>query len=143
MPPEGADSTPGNQPPADSPLAWLRYAQAELALASAPLPPGAVRESLCFHAQQAAEKALKAVLIACGVPFPFTHNLRRLVDLLPAHITPDQAILVCDQLTVYAAATRYPLDEPPVTDLEYREAVSIAAAVVSWAERQLGQRLAD
>ena len=34
-----------------------------------------------FHAQQTAEKSLKAVLAARGVYFPFTHDLRVLMDL--------------------------------------------------------------
>jgi HEPN domain-containing protein len=43
-------------------------------------------EGLCFHAQQAAEKALKAVLIAKGIPPPKTHNIRILLDLLPQDV---------------------------------------------------------
>ena len=42
---------------------WLRYAKADLALAQVPLPAGGLYELLCFHAQQAAEKSLKAVLM--------------------------------------------------------------------------------
>ena len=30
---------------------------------------------VCYHAQQAAEKALKATLVARGLPFPYVHNL--------------------------------------------------------------------
>jgi HEPN domain len=36
-----------------------------------------------FHAQQAAEKALKAVLAASGDDFPWTHDLRHLMDPAP------------------------------------------------------------
>ena len=40
---------------------WLRHARSDLALASAVGPVGDIlAETLCFHAQQAAEKALKA-----------------------------------------------------------------------------------
>jgi HEPN domain-containing protein len=49
-------------------------------LARMPLPAGAKYEQLLFHAQQAAEKALKAILILEGVDFPFTHNLQRLIE---------------------------------------------------------------
>lgn len=38
--------------------------------------------SVGFHAQQAVEKALKAVLAARSVEFPRTHNLAQLLDLL-------------------------------------------------------------
>ena len=39
-------------------------------------------EDLCFDAQQAAEKAIKAVLIARGVYFPLVHDLARLLTIL-------------------------------------------------------------
>jgi len=48
---------------------WLARAKSDLAIAKAPLPQGAIYEDLCFHAQQAAEKALKAVYQHHGWPF--------------------------------------------------------------------------
>lgn len=62
MPPDRSD--PG------SPSDWLRYAEADLAFARIPLPEGGLYELLCFHAQQAAEKSVKAVLVKFGVPVP-------------------------------------------------------------------------
>ena len=56
---------------ANSPAKWIEHAKADLALASISLPPGVLYELLCFHAQQAAEKAIKAVLIHQGVDFPY------------------------------------------------------------------------
>jgi HEPN domain-containing protein len=53
---------------------WLARAEGDLALARAPLPQGAFYEDLCFHAQQAAEKAIKA-----GTYFCFG------MDIFPAH----------------------------------------------------------
>jgi len=35
-------------------------------------------EGIGFHCQQAVEKYLKAVLVASGLPAPFTHDLTRL-----------------------------------------------------------------
>ncbi len=46
-----------------------------------------------FHAQQAAEKALKAVLAASGDDFPLTHDLRHLMDRLQAAGKPLPASL--------------------------------------------------
>ena len=63
---------------ADSPERWIEYARADMALAGAPLPEGARLEQLCFHAQQEAEKSLKAVLRYLGLEFPFTHSLQAL-----------------------------------------------------------------
>ncbi len=42
-------------------------------------------EIIGFHAQQAAEKLLKTVLMAKGIPFRRTHDLRELMDLLADH----------------------------------------------------------
>jgi HEPN domain-containing protein len=42
-------------------LPGLAHARSDLTFARLPLPEGAFYEGLCFHAQQAAEKALKAV----------------------------------------------------------------------------------
>jgi HEPN domain-containing protein len=70
-----------------SPEGWMRYAKADLALARVPLSKDGMYELLCSHAQQAAEKSLKAVLIHYGVEPLRTHNLERLINLLPAHIS--------------------------------------------------------
>jgi HEPN domain-containing protein len=43
--------------------------------------PDVYLEDLCFDAQQAAEKAIKAVLIHLGVRFPYVHDLSVLLDL--------------------------------------------------------------
>lgn len=65
---------------------WLRYAEADLALAGVPLPKKGMYEQLSFHAQQGAEKAIKAVLVFEGIDFPKTHNIEFLLTLLPAHV---------------------------------------------------------
>ena len=65
------------------PAAWLRHARADLALAAAAPPEGILLELLAYHAQQAAEKASKAVLLArTGTPPPRTHDVVLLMDLL-------------------------------------------------------------
>jgi HEPN domain-containing protein len=40
-------------------------------------------DAVCFHAQQCAEKYLKAVFVEEGVAFPKTHDLRSLLNLMP------------------------------------------------------------
>ena len=71
---------------AADPLKWLIAAKSDFAIACMPLPDGAMYEQLCFHAQQAAEKSIKAVLIYSAVDIPYTHNLQMLLDLMPADI---------------------------------------------------------
>jgi len=104
--------------------------------------PGVYLEDLCFNAQQGAEKGIKAVLIALGVRFPYAHDLSELLSLveqagqaLPEHIR--QAARLSD----YAVEARYPGFSEPVIWEEYEEAVSIAEAVVSWAEEMIRELL--
>ena len=64
--------------------------------------------TICFHAQQCAEKYLKARLVMAGIEFPRTHNIATIVSLLPSHVRPDLSENDQNFLTVYAVQTRYP-----------------------------------
>ena len=124
---------------AGSPEDWLRHAKADLALATSPLPKDGLYNTLCFHAQQAAEKSIKAVLIFRGIEFPKVHSLTRLIDSLPGDIIRTADLLESARLTVYATAFRYPgeEDEPDVPDDKYREAVRLAKIVFKWASETI------
>ncbi len=122
--------------PPDDPREWLNRARSNLIQArGGGQLPGVYLEDLCFNAQQAAEKATKAVLIALGIRFPYAHDLSELLNLveqagraLPEHIR--QAARLSD----YAVEARYPGFAEPVSREEYEEAVSIAEGVVNWAQ---------
>ena len=114
---------------------WLRHAWSDLDLARVGQNSRILLEDLCFHAQQAAEKALKAVLVFRSVPFPKTHNIRTLMDLLPEDLNLREGAKGAAILTDYAVLTRYPGDLEPVTEEEYLEAIRIAETVVQWAEK--------
>lgn len=62
---------------ASSPREWMNRARSNLAIAKNRIPD-VYLEDLCFDAQQAAEKAIKAVFLARGIEFPFIHDLTRL-----------------------------------------------------------------
>lgn len=117
-----------------SPVDWLRYAYSDLELARVRRPSKVLLEGLCFHAQQAAEKALKAVLIAKGVPPPKTHNIRTLLDLLPQDVIVPQDVEDAASLTDYAVMSRYPGVFESVDEKEYKETIRLAESVVLWAE---------
>ena len=89
---------------------------------------------LCFHAQQAVEKAVKAVLIINNISYPQTHNIRTLLDLLPKEIVLPTDVDAATTLTDYAVSGRYPGEVEEVKEEEYQEAVRLAQAVVQWAE---------
>lgn len=118
-----------------SPSDWLRHAQSDLELARAKPSPKVLFEDLCFHAQQSAEKAFKAVLIFRNMPFPRTHNIRTLLDLLPKSFELPDNVQRAGKLTAYAVASRYPGVVEPINEEEHQEAVRLAEAVVNWAEK--------
>ena len=122
--------------PAGSPADWLRHAKADLMLAQVPLPQDGLYSSLCFHAQQAAEKSLKAVLVHSGIEFPRTHSIVRLIDLLPADVERTNDMIASGALTAYATAARYPAenDSLDVSARDRDRAAELAKAVVAWAE---------
>ena len=99
---------------------------------------GVYLEDLCFEAQQAAEKSIKAVLIKRDIDYPYVHDLRRLLALLQdAGEEVPPTVARAENLTRYAADTRYPGTAEPVDEQRYRNAIQIAEAVVRWAEGRL------
>ena len=124
-------------PPEDARLedarAWL--AKAELDLRAADLELGAPEAGLwgdvAFHAQQAAEKALKAVLAWHDEPFRKTHSIEELGRACNA-IDPGLRDLVdaAVPLTEYAWKFRYPGDVGDPTHEEAERAVAVARKLV-------------
>lgn len=86
-----------------TPEDWLRRAKSNLAIARQPVSDEIFREDLCFEAQRAAEKALKAVLIKKSIPFRFVHDLAELLTLLEKHnVTLPEKIRSAASLTDYS-----------------------------------------
>ena len=127
----------GRRPLPNDPREWLNRARSNLIRAKHPIE-GVYLEDLCFDAQQAAEKAIKAVLIHLNVRFPRTHDLAELLTLVEkaGQRVPEQ-VKRASILTPYAVESRYPGLSEPVTKEEYEEAVSIAEEVLRWAEEVL------
>lgn len=89
-----------------------------------------------FNAQQAVEKALKALLAGRGEDFPFTHDIAVLIELCEDQDfqLPDD-LREADRLTPYAAALRYGMGDPAAVTSD--EAMRWAALAIEWAELQL------
>ncbi len=123
--------------PPDDPREWMNRARSDLTQAKSQVP-GVYLENLCFNAQQAAEKAIKAVMITRNIEFPYVHDLARLLSLLEdeEEVIPE-AIRRAGDLTDYATVMRYPAGVEPVSEQEYAKAIEIAEAVVHWAEEQI------
>jgi HEPN domain-containing protein len=87
---------------------WLRKADSDVQNAEMCLEKEAALDTACFHAQQAAEKFLKAYLTANQVEFPFIHNLEKLVELCAQRDAAFLSIkLLSQELTPYAVELRY------------------------------------
>ncbi len=86
-------------------------------------------DTVCFHAQQCAEKSLKAFLTAHGVEFEKIHELGQLLQ--QCSMAPDliRELDEIDSLSPYAVEGRYP-DEPgeeePIFRDKAEEALSLA-----------------
>ncbi len=66
-------------------------------------------DAACFHAQQCAEKYLKACLQEKNIPFGKTHNLSALLDLLiPLESSWEMTRPFLLALTAFAIDFRYP-----------------------------------
>ena len=117
---------------------WIRRARSDLIVAGLTEDKRIAPEILVFHAQQAAEKALKALLVRRQIEFPRTHDIGLLLDLCrAAGYEGAETMSTAVSLTRYAVATRYPGEEEPVSRQEAREAVELATRVVAWAEAHL------
>ena len=123
--------------------AWLRQAHSDLAMA-AYASEGDFHAQACYHCSQAAEKALKALLLALGQEPERTHSIERLLlslELLGIETDPLRQ-LPLKPLQRMTTASRYPDgDEAPVDLFDARDgalALEVAKAVVGFADQQLG-----
>ena len=113
-------------------LAEQLLRRADTDAAGAMLPIDEVADVLvCFHAQQAVEKALKAVLAARGVEFPFILDIGGLTKLCrEAGVPLPDDLDGADLLTRYAAGLRY--DDDTVHAVERETASRWATSAVQW-----------
>jgi len=107
---------------------WLFRADEDLAVIDRLIQtdPQAYASTICFHAQQAVEKYLKALLACKGVDFPRTHD----VDFLLAEcrkVSPGQFDQIdLKSLTDFGVSVRYPDDfyVPDLSETTYYAGVA-------------------
>ena len=117
------------------PEAWLKQAHDDLALAELAKDNGFMAQA-CYHASQAAEKALKGALLELGIEPPHTHVLNELVQRL-GNAGLDVATLDAlplRGLSRMAIQSRYPVDTTAPADLfdrtDAEQAIKTAEAVL-------------
>jgi len=122
--------------------AWIRQAQSDLAVARLTAAAG-FHAQACYHAGQAAEKALKGLLVACGVVPPHSHSLDRRLEAIAdqGRDTSTLKALPLKALTCMNSETRYPQDaEAPVDRFDAHDsdqALSLASSVLCFSAARL------
>ena len=109
---------------------WLRYAEYDLRMAELALEHG-IYVHAAYHAQQAAEKYLKAYLIEHERPYPRTHDIKILIKKCAEIDKEIEELLTegVDKLTIYATESRYPEADQEITKEEAEEAIKKAKTV--------------
>ena len=113
---------------------WLRYSKTDLDVAKQlyecmhPRP----LEIICYHAQQSAEKALKAVLISNNVMVPKTHDMNKLREMCSEYDSSFSEITTqCSSLHPYSIMPRY-LFEIEILDSDAEIAISKSTEIYDW-----------
>ncbi len=95
--------------PSDQAKLLLRKAAQDMAVLNKLIDDREISdETLGYHAQQAAEKLIKALLASKGHPYPRSHNIGLLLDLLQSHGIPlPERFDEVDALTPFGTVFRY------------------------------------
>ncbi len=126
----------------DEASTWLRYARENLQVAQMTLEAGLLNPCL-QNAQQAVEKALKAILIHRDMPLKRTHSIRDLDrDLRMDGVETGLGEEDCELLDSIYVSSKYPLDSvlphsPPDLGICQR-CVGLARQTVILAESVIG-----
>lgn len=137
------------EPPIDELPPYIEEAQRSLHMADRDstafdvlMSSGEVHLSIvCFHAQQAVEKCLKAVLFTHQIEFRRTHNLVTLAELLRAagiEVPINDSELA--RLNPYAVEFRY--DDADIILITPSEMYQMLVTARSWAEAQVAMGIA-
>ncbi len=111
--------------------AFVAKARHDLSAAELLLVREELADVVCFHAQQTAEKALKAALVVTGRQPLRTHDLPRLLDeLVQTDERWDQIRPLCEALSDFAVSPRYPEWELTAPGADAAEAVRSATLVL-------------
>lgn len=118
---------------------WLIKADHDLLTAKTMLGVEGTTDVVCFHAQQCAEKCLKAYLVFVDRDFPKTHDLQNLLKLCADH-DPSFASMEDDAriLSDYAVEVRYVDDWRTIESEEAVNAMEMAMNIYEHVKQKLG-----
>jgi HEPN domain-containing protein len=119
-------------------LRWLEFARDDLKTAQAcyALPEIAPRQT-CYLAQQAAEKALKALLIAYSIQVPRSHDLDFLRNKLPPRAGMHASHPSLGELAEWVVEARYPGSSADASEEDAARALDTARSILETADAEI------
>ena len=96
-------------------------------------------ETICYHSQQSAEKAIKTVILSLGAEggLPRKHDLTFLLNQIKNQVDIDDSVLsAADRLNAYSVNVRYP-DEMFLEKEDAENALKYAEEILAWAEKHI------
>ena len=120
---------------------WLEFANADLETADFLYEKQYPRqlEIICYHCQQAGEKAIKALYIAKEIPggIPRKHDLWFLLEQMKNVVEiPESLYDAAEKLDPYAIVFRYP-GENRVDDYRAKQAIGLAKTIINWVNQNI------
>ena len=112
---------------------WLEQAERDLKAAKDSLKAGNY-EWACFQAQQASEKALKALYIKRHEKLLKVHDLVLLARKLDA---PEEIVIICSKINPSYVDTRYPDLLKDYSEKESEDIINSAGKVLEWIKKNL------
>lgn len=117
---------------------WFEFAETDLSVARHLMDTMHPKplEIICYHCQQCAEKAIKAVYLALGLPggIPKKHDLSFLLEQMKNHVSvSDEMLDHADELNAYGVIVRYP-SQIELEEHQAVRAVRFAEEFLSWAK---------
>lgn len=130
---------------------WLSYAQMDYECAKylneSPMHPRPLN-IICYHCQQAAEKAAKALVVYYGNQGGMAKNhdvdfqLNQVKNLLKEDkgiSIPEDIILKAAEISMYASEPRYP-NELPIDEMDVSKALQDSKEIMNWVKRIIAER---
>ena len=125
--------------PQASVAAWWECVAEDLASMARDLQEPPLVHDICFHAQQAVEKAIKAYMVALGAAkIPHTHNLLFLAEAVTSLGGAVLARIDLADLNRFSVEPRY-AQRPKIESEEARRLARIAVGMVALIERLIGE----
>ena len=121
---------------------WIEKADNDVITARQTLLlPDGPTDTVCFHAQQATEKALKALMTCHGIAFPKIHDLVRLLDIaLPLMPQLDDYRERFAEMSAYAVQTRYPAHWPSPGRDQALRAMAVAQEILAMVRQHAAEQ---